>query len=95
MKDELGFYYHPDPNDWDTRVYVRRNTDATAGPENEPQFRIWRRNMPQVWDKHGWIGLAFLENAARQYKAMGQTTDPMALYDANVAKALLQENERQ
>ncbi|MEZ0575762.1 hypothetical protein [Halodesulfovibrio aestuarii] len=85
MKDQLGHYYHPAPNDKKTRVYVRRNAD-------DIEFRLWRLDNEQVWDQHGWVPYEAIKQAAEMYKGMGRDVDPMLFYDISVAKVLLNEN---
>lgn len=85
MKDQLGHYYHPAPNDKKTRVYVRRNAD-------DIEFRLWRSDNEQVWDQHGWVPYEAIKQAAEMYKEMGRDADPMLFYDISVAKVLLSEN---
>jgi hypothetical protein len=87
MKDEKGFYYHPDPADTETRVYVRK------GPEGA-EFRLWRKDRPDVWERHEWLSHQVITAAAAMYKERGRATDPLALYDLNVANALLKEAAR-
>lgn len=82
MKDKLGIYYHPDPSDYKTRVYVRQGADG-------PEFRLWRADHPQVWEKHGWLGRSVIEAAAKMYRSGKGATDPLVLYDTEVAKALI------
>ena len=82
MKDQNGLYYYPDPADTSTRVYVKQ------GPAG-PQFRLGRQDLPEVWDRHGWLDMSVIEAAAQMYQGMGAKTDPRLLYDANVAEALL------
>jgi hypothetical protein len=97
MKDQNGIYYLPDPSDLKTRVYVR------PGPDGNPEFRLWRADRPEVWEKHGWVGQAAIEPAVSAYKARRaqaarscpvgnpalSAADPARLYDLAVAKALL------
>lgn len=87
MKDDKGLYYHPDPSDSKTRVYVR---DTPAGME----FRMWRADRPEVWERHGWLALDVLAAAAGMYKERGTGVDPLAFYDANVALALIKDEKR-
>ncbi len=87
MHDERGSYYYPNPADPDSRVYVRRG-------EGGMEFRLWHAGYPMVWEKHGWVPQAALEQAAAMYRDMGKGGDPMALYDVNVARALLREERR-
>lgn len=86
MKDDKGLYYHPNPTDHKSRVYVRR---GAAGPE----FRLWREDYPEVWERHGWLDKSVLQAAAAMYKAEGRGADPMLLYDFAVAEALLREGK--
>ncbi len=82
MKDDLGLYYNPDPTDLKTRVYVR---EGQAGP----RFRLWRADRPEVWERHDWLDWSVLEAAAAHYRARDSKSDPLRLYDLNVAKALI------
>lgn len=85
MKDKNGLYYYPNPADTSTRVYVQQ------GPSG-PQFRLWRQDMPEVWEKHGWLDMQVIEAAAAMYRESGKGTDPMLLYDSAVALALIKQN---
>lgn len=87
MKDNNGLYYHPDPSDIKTRVYVR---EGHLGPE----FRMWRADYPEVWEKHGWLSREVIAAAADMYKQGGSGADPLIFYDLNVARALLKEEAR-
>lgn len=87
MKDQNGIYYYPDPADKKTRVYVRK---GPAGPE----FRLWRSERPEVWEKHGWMPHQVIEAAAAMYRQSGdQKSNPLLLYDLNVAQALIKQEE--
>lgn len=83
MEDSLGLYYYPNPADTRSRVYVRPGAEGM-------EFRLWHAEHPMVWEKHGWVPQAALEQAAALYQAQGQG-NPMALYDTVVANALIQE----
>ena len=88
MKDQLGLYYHPQAGNAQSRVYVRR------GPDGEVEFRLWRGDHPEVWERHPWLSLAIVRSAARIYQQdHNSEADPMLLYDIAVARALLQEEE--
>ena len=87
MRDDLGLYYYPNPSDTRGRVYVREG-------ENGMEFRLWHAEYPQVWEKHGWVPQAMLELAAAMYRERGTDANPMALYDMNVAQALIGEERR-
>lgn len=83
MRDNLGRYYYPDPEDKTTRVYVREEN-------GELEFRLWRRDYPEIWERHGWMPLGVIKAAAAMY-SMNSAADPMRLYDEVVARALLRE----
>ena len=88
MKDELGLYYHPQAGNALSRVYVRR------GPDGEVEFRLWRADHPEVWERHPWLSMAVVRSAARMYQQeRNAESDPLLLYDIAVARALLQEDE--
>lgn len=87
MKDQNGLYYYPNPADTGTRVYVR-------GGSSGPEFRLWRQNMPEVWEKHRWVPFAVIEAAAGMYKESHGSADPMQLYDKAVAEALIKADAR-
>ena len=87
MKDKNGLYYYPDPTDTRTRVYVRQ---GEAGPE----FRLWHAERSEFWERHDWLPFVVIEAAAAIYKDRSDGSDPLALYDVNVARALLKDAER-
>lgn len=89
MKDSLGLYYNPQAGNPGVRVYVRREPDGSVA------FRLWRQDLPEVWERHGWVPYAVLESAARLYREeRNPDADPLRLYDIRVAEALLQEEGR-
>lgn len=88
MKDERGTYYHPQPGNTKARVYVRRNESG------EVEFRLWQADYPEVWEKHQWLRMDIIRNAANMYAQSGrggEGADPTRLYDEAVARALLLE----
>ena len=88
MKDELGLYYHPQAGNSLSRVYVRR------GEHGEVEFRLWRSDMPEVWDRHPWLSMSVVQDAAQMYQQeRNPEADPLRLYDLAVARALLKEDE--
>lgn len=88
MKDERGLYYHPQAGDSLSRVYVRR------GPDGEVEFRLWRADHPEVWERHPWLNMAVVRSAAGLYRQeRSNGVDPLKLYDIAVARALLREDE--
>ncbi len=88
MKDDKGLYYLPDPTDTRTRVYVR------AG-DFGPEFRLWHAERPEIWERHDWLAYSVIASAANMYKERQGASDPLTLYDVNVARALLKDAERQ
>jgi hypothetical protein len=87
MRDERGLYYHPQPGNPKVRVYVR------PGDGDVVEFRLWQAEYPEVWEKHDWIPLDVIRQAARLYREPGSgraAGDPLTLYDETVARALLQ-----
>lgn len=85
MKDARGYYYYPNPVLKTTRMYVQR---AEGRPDGDIQFRLYSDENPEIWERHGWLSLDVLRQAAALYE--GQA-NPLALYDANVAAALLKD----
>ncbi|MBQ7456913.1 MAG: hypothetical protein IJS54_04860 [Desulfovibrio sp.] len=86
MKDERGLYYFPNPTDHTIRTYVRRS--ATGDIE----FRLWKDNMPEVWEKHPWITHDVVRRANDLYhKERDAKADALHIYDASIAKVLLAE----
>jgi hypothetical protein len=88
MRDERGLYYYPQPGNSKVRVYVR------PGDGDAVEFRLWQAEYPEVWEKHDWIPLDVIRQAAQLYRERGSGRtpgDPLVLYDETVARALLQE----
>ena len=80
-------YYFPNAADHRARMYVRRGEDGGG-----VQFRLWQSDHPEVWDRHQWLDLQVIEDAARLYREeRNADADPLKLYDAAVARALLEE----
>lgn len=86
MKDEQGLYYHPSLQDRDARMYVRDNMGRI-------EFRLWNRQDPGVWERHGWLSLEIVKAAAEMFKSRDTGRNPLALYDLDVAKRLLMDGE--
>ncbi len=81
MKDKLGLYYYPFPANKRVRMYVRSHA---AG---EIEFRLWNQDDPQMWEEHGWVPYAAIEQAKAMYS--GGPFDPNRAYDLSLARALL------
>lgn len=86
MKDDRGLYYHPSLQTPDTRMYVRE-TDGRI------EFRLWSRENPEIWERHGWLPLDAVQAAAAMFKDRGSGRNPLALYDLEVARRLLKDGE--
>ncbi len=84
MKDERGVYYYPSPADKRVRMYVRFRY-------GEVEFRLWNRDFPEIWDGHDWIPYDAVVAAAQAYRERGSGADPLAMYDLDVAKRVLQD----
>lgn len=88
MQDERGLYYHAQAGNPKARVYVRR------GPDGEVEFRLWEMEHPEVWDKHPWLPISVIREAASLYKEeRNPDANPLLLYDLAVAESLLKENK--
>ncbi|WP_366140578.1 hypothetical protein [uncultured Desulfovibrio sp.] len=86
MQDERGLYYHANAGDPGSRVYVRR------GPDGEVEFRLWEAAHPEIWERHPWLNMAVIREAAALYESRGAGgTEPLRIYDLAVARALLAE----
>ncbi len=80
MKDKLGLYYYPFPQNKRVRMYVRT---TAAGIE----FRMWNQDDPAMWEEHGWVPYNAIQAAKAMYK--GGPFDPDRAYDLNLARALI------
>lgn len=88
MRDERGLYYHARGGDPRVRVYVRRGADG------EIEFRLWEATHPEVWDRHPWLPISVIRDAAALYKEeRNPDADPQKLYDVDIAKALLKDGQ--
>ena len=86
MKDERGLYYHAHAGNPRVRVYVRKN------PEGLIQFRLYDQELPEIWERHGWIDHETIARAASLYKSeRNADADPLKLYDLAIARSLLAE----
>lgn len=80
MKDKLGLYYYPFPGNRKVRMYVR-----SAG--DEPEFRLWNQDDPEMWQAHGWVPYSAVIQASAMYT--GGPFNPDKAYDLAAAKALI------
>ncbi len=81
MQDDRGYYYYPIPTDKKIRMYVRKE----AG---QIEFRLWNSEDDLIWDRHKWIPMEAIRQAAALYGK--DKPDPLKLYDLQVAEAVLQ-----
>lgn len=88
MEDERGLYYHAQAGNPKARVYVRE------GPDGEVEFRLWEMDHPEVWERHPWLPISVIRDAAALYREdRNKNADPLLLYDMNVARSLLKESK--
>jgi hypothetical protein len=83
MKDELGLYYFPFPQNKNARMYVREKEGAVW-------FRLWNADDPKLWEEHGWVPYDAIKQAEALYDGTG--FDPATAYDLQAARALIKEN---
>lgn len=84
MHDERGHYYYPAPENKRIRMYVRKSFGAV-------EFRMHNLDLPEVWERHGWVPYEEIQRAAAMYKERGRNADPLLLYDMRIAEELLRE----
>lgn len=83
MKDTLGVYYYPFPENKRVRMYVRQQNE-------EILFRLWSADDPDLWQEHGWIPYEAVQEAIKLYD--GKQFNPAKAYDKKIAEALLKES---
>ena len=79
MHDDRGAYYYPNPAQKTTRMYVREENGMIY-------FRLFSSSSPEIWDRHGWLTLDIIKQAAALYSG---ENDPTRLYDENIAWEVL------
>jgi hypothetical protein len=84
MKDERGVYYTPSLQHPEVRMYVRDN-------EGEIEFRLYNPDEPVIWEKHPWVPYPAIEAAAVMFREKNTDRNPLALYDLDIARKLLDE----
>lgn len=88
MKDDKGLYYYPFPENKGVRMYVREVGDEIC-------FRLWKSDDPEMWDGHGWVSHAAIQEAAAMYKkTSSRGFDPGRAYSFDVARALIHEDNK-
>ena len=84
MKDRKGVYYYPYPQNKRVKTYVRRFG-------NNIEFRLWNEDDQNLWEEHGWVSHDAIIQANKLFNK--KAFDPNQVYDVQVAKALLNENQ--
>lgn len=82
MKDQLGLYYYPFPQNKRVRMYVRQESTEIA-------FRMWNEDDPKMWEEHDWVPYGAIKQAAAMYQ--GKEFDPGKAYDIDAARELVAE----
>ena len=83
MKDKIGIYSYPIPENKRVRMYVReKNKDV--------EFRMKNEDDASVWNDHGWVPYDAIQQAQVLYEKRGQF-DPNRAYDIQIAKVLIRD----
>ena len=83
MKDKVGIYYYPFPENKRVRMYVREKN-------GEVEFRMKNDDDPTIWNDHGWVPYAAIQQAQVLYANRGKF-DPNRAYDISIAKVLIRD----
>ena len=83
MKDKIGIYYYPNPENKRVRLYVREKN-------GEVEFRMRNQYDPSIWTDHGWVPYSAIQQAQVLYSGRGQF-DPEKAYDVQIAKVLIRD----
>lgn len=83
MKDKIGIYYFPIPENKRVRMYVRKKN-------NEIEFRMKNEDDPSVWNDHGWVPYDAIQQAQVLYENRGRF-DPKRAYDIQIAQVLIRD----
>jgi len=83
MKDKVGIYYYPFPDNKRVRMYVREKN-------GEVEFRMRNEDDPSIWNDHGWVPYSAIQQARVLYGQRGRF-DPQRAYDMNIAQVLIRD----
>ncbi|BBO72871.1 hypothetical protein DSCW_02880 [Desulfosarcina widdelii] len=83
MKDKVGIYYYPFPDNKRVRMYVREKN-------GEIEFRMRNEDDPGIWNDHGWVPYSAIQQARVLYGQRGQF-DPQRAYDLGIAQVLIRD----
>ena len=81
MKDNVGMYYYPFPQNKRVRMYVRER-------DGEVEFRMRNDDDPGIWNDHGWVPYPAIMQARVLYAKRG-AFDPEKAYDIGLARELI------
>ncbi len=88
MKDKKGIYYYPFADNKQIRMYVQESN-------NTIEFRLWKSEDPDLWEKHGWLPFEAVQAAIKMYDPKkGGGFDPSYVYDISLAKSVLQDSQK-
>jgi hypothetical protein len=83
MKDNVGIYYYPFPENKRVRMYIREKN-------SEIEFRMKNQDDPSIWNDHGWIPYSAIQQAQVLYAQRG-SFDPGRAYDIKIAAVLIRD----
>ena len=86
MKDKLGLYYYPFPDNRRVRMYVSEIQDKIC-------FKFWNADAPEIWDKQSWVPYDDILKATAAYK--NRKRNPIEAYDIEVARQLISEDNKE
>lgn len=86
MKDKLGLYYYPLPDNKRVRMYVSEIHDKIC-------FKFWNADAPEIWDKQSWVPYEDIVKATAAYK--DKKRNPIEAYDIVAAKTLIREDKEE
>jgi hypothetical protein len=84
MKDRVGIYYYPFPQNRRVRMYVRQRG-------GQIEFRMKNEDDPGIWNDHGWVPYGAIQQAQVLYERRGRF-DPQRAYDIQVATVLIRDD---
>ncbi len=88
MKDQLGIYYYPYPQNKRVRTYVRRRND-------DIEFRVRSDDDPKMWTEHKWVSWEAIQQAKILYHGNKKNNfDPDRVYDNKLAEILIRETHQ-
>lgn len=88
MQDKDGIFYYPNPQNKRIRMYVREVNGSI-------EFRLSNADHPEVWERHGWLDMDIVRRGAKMFQnERDAKTDPMKLYDVEMARYLLKEAKK-